>query len=170
MKKLLLCLFAVWMAAAPVFASSRSLQEIDRERQSVRNALRNTQSELNNIRNEMFRTQLAILDLDEKLILAFEELELINDTLEETIARLGQTERELEQAQEERDNQYEMFKTRLRVMHEFGPVSFLDVLFNAASIRDFLARWEFVNSVAKSDQEMLDRLQEAEDRVANKVE
>jgi murein DD-endopeptidase MepM/ murein hydrolase activator NlpD len=169
-KKLLLIIFIAMLAAQPVFASSKSLQELTRERQSIQNAIRSTQSDLNSTRNEMFRVNLAILDLDEKLLIALEELEIIEKTLEETVARLNQTELELDWAREERDNQFWVFKERLRVMHEFGPVSFLDVLLNSTSVRDFLVRLEFVNNIAKYDQEMVDRMQAAEDRVAVKVE
>jgi murein DD-endopeptidase MepM/ murein hydrolase activator NlpD len=118
----------------------------------------------------MFRVELEILDLDEKLTHTLEELEIIENTLEETVARFELAEQALEQAREDRDNQFEAFKERARVMHEYGPVSFLDVLLNAASIRDFLARLEFVNTVAKADQEMADRMQIAEDRVSERVE
>jgi murein DD-endopeptidase MepM/ murein hydrolase activator NlpD len=157
---------------ASAFASdqSRSLQELRQEQQRIRNAIGGTQSELSGTRAEMFRVQLEMLDLDETLIIAYEELELINRSLDETIARLSQLEIDLEQARQDRDNQFNAFKARVRVMHEYGGVSFLDVLLNAASIRDFLARWEFVNTVAKSDQQLLMRMQAAEDRVSNMVE
>jgi murein DD-endopeptidase MepM/ murein hydrolase activator NlpD len=169
---LLLCAVLCFPLALPytVFAASKSLTELRQERQRIRNAISGTQNELNSTQNEMRKVQLEILELDETLTITFDDLEKINQSLEETIERLNKTEEELELAREERDTQFEIFRERLRVMHEYGSVSFLEVLLNAASIRDFLARWEFVNSVAKSDQEMVDRMQAAEDRVADKVE
>ena len=157
-------------STVPVFATSRSIEDLRREQQNARNALSSAQSSLNSTRAEMHRVELQIMALDEELILATDELELIVQTLGETRARLAHTEQELEQAREDRDNQFEAFRERLRVMHEYGAVSFLDVLLSSASIRDFISRWEFVNTMARHDQEMLDRMQAAEDRIAYMVE
>jgi murein DD-endopeptidase MepM/ murein hydrolase activator NlpD len=53
----------------------------------------------------------------------------------------------------------------VRVIHEQGSVGFMDVLFQAESISNFLIRWEYVRAVAEFDRDMLDRLAAAENDV-----
>ncbi len=167
---LILCLAFVTGASSFASSSSKSLSELKRERDEINAIVSNLESSISATEIQMYRTELEILELDERLTVAYEELQVINETLDGTLVRLDEAELELENSQMERDNQFDAFRSRLRVMHEYGEISFIEVLFNAASIRDFLARLQYLNDVAAHDQTMVERLTEAEDNVSVKVE
>lgn len=161
---LIVCIFQ------PAAASSKSLSELEKENKNINSEIKNTQNQLNSTQTEMAKVDAEIRELDDKLTTTVDELETIDQSLSETAELLAKTEEELEQAQRDRDSQFETFQSRLRVMHEYGTASFLEVLFQASSIRDFLTRFEYINDVAKYDEQMVDLMQAAEDRVAVKVE
>jgi murein DD-endopeptidase MepM/ murein hydrolase activator NlpD len=52
----------------------------------------------------------------------------------------------------------------------YGELSYLDVLFQATDIQDFLVRVQYLNTIAEHDQQMVDKLTAAEDKVEAKVE
>jgi murein DD-endopeptidase MepM/ murein hydrolase activator NlpD len=164
---MLLC--AVLLAGFPANVYG-SLSELEQEKNEANQQLQNTKNQQEFIQSEIARVDREMQQLDDALVKASDELDVVNKSLEDTKARQEQSARELTEAQAERDRQFEMFKDRLRVMYEYGEASYLEVLFQAASIRDFLTRLEVFNNIAKSDQEMVTRLESAEALYAQKVE
>ena len=141
-------------------------QEVDEARALVseaRNLLEGTEFEMNAI-------LLEIQELDQRFMDVAAALGNVEMSLLETELNIYYAEADLAAANEERELQYAVFRTRLRVMHEQGPVGFLEVLFQAESIADFFMRMEYVRAVAQFDQEMLARLEEAENNVASHVD
>lgn len=177
MKKLLalLMVFAVLLPifATPVMASQTTRQrlaELERQRNAARTEVQGTQNLLQGLRTEMADLMAEMQRLDEALVAAAEALDDIEMALLGTEVRIEEATEDLELAQLERDIQYEVMRARLREMHESGPVGLLDVLFRAASFSDFLMRMEAVRTVSEFDQDMLQRMEAAESRVAQNIE
>jgi murein DD-endopeptidase MepM/ murein hydrolase activator NlpD len=171
MKKLL-CLTLIFVLAFSTVAGaeSKSLAELRKERDAINAKVKNTQSSLGAAEAERYQTQLAILDLDEKLTIAYDDLETITTELVILRERLTQAETELEQAKTDRDAQMAAYKDRLRVMYMYGELHYLDVLFATSDIHDFLVQVEYQNAIAEHDQQLVDKLTAAEDNVSVKVE
>ena len=111
---------------------------------------------------------MAIMDsYARRMATAQSDLLNIEIAMLETALRIYDTENELELARQNFAAQEELFHTRLRAMHEQGPVGFLSVLFQATSFRDFFVQWEHVRSVAQADQQMLEDMQGLEDHVTS---
>ena len=162
------CVLLLPLFAVEAFA--KSLEDLRKERDSAASQLRRTQNELNATQAEMAQIEREIEQYDLLLSIVQEEIDITSNSLEETRDRLDKAEIDLEQAREDYDAHYAMYLARLRVMNEFGPASLLEVLLQATSIRDFLARLEHVNRVAKADREMIDLLFEKEKKVNDKKE
>jgi len=103
--------------------------------------------------------------LDEQLASASIDLHNINQVLYVTSMALEQAALDIVEAQDELYRQYEIIVDRLRDIQEQGTMGLLSVLFQATSLRDFLLRLEFVNNVARQDQEMVARLEASEVRL-----
>lgn len=72
---------------------------------------------------------------------------------------------ELEQAQSEEDEYYQLYCTRVRDMEEQGSVSYWSILFSSASFSDLLDRIDFVSEIVNYDNQIYDQLQAAREAV-----
>jgi len=151
-------------------ATRDRVQQADRDRQRARDQVQDTQNLLQGVRYEMGVLMEQMRELDMRLVDAAEALEDVEMALVGTEARITAAEADLELAQQESDIQYELLRARLRAMHEAGPIGHLDVIFQAESFVDFLMRMENIRTISEFDQEVLDRLEDAERRVADNIE
>ena len=148
----------------------RQLQELERQRTEARAQVRESQTLLEGVRAEIAELLEIIQGYTQRIMDAYADLEEIEIVLLQTELRTTYAEMELVEARAYRDKQDEIFRTRLRAMHEQGPAGHLQVLFQATSFSDFLVRLEHVRAVSQFDREILETMQEAEDRVANTVD
>ena len=146
------------------------LAEAEAARNAARNQVHGTQNLLTGMRSEMNDLLAEMQEYDERLEYASIALMDIELALLGTELRIEEAEEDLAAAQAERDMQEELLRARLRAMHESGSVGYLEVLFQAASFSDFLMRMEYVRAVAEFDQDLLNRLEATEARVANNIE
>jgi len=121
-------------------------------------------------RAEITRIHEEILALDERMNSATDALLATDAALYATKAAIEQTELEWAIAQEELEGQHEVVRVRLREIQERGSTGLLSVVLQATSIRDFLLRIEYVNDIARRDQEMVASLEEIESKVAQMQE
>jgi len=176
MKKKYILIFLMILILAPalsVGASSATRQrhrELERRLQDVRQDVRNQQNLLAGTRHEMSQVVAEMQELDQKMQDANEALAGIELSLLDTVIKIEDAEEARNAAQEEYDLQFEVFKARLRVMHEQGAIGFLDVLFQAGSLSDFLMRLEHIRTVAEFDRSLLSRLETAENNIATLIE
>ncbi len=110
-------------------------------------------------------TEIAGFDADIAALQA--DIEAVNAQIEVTNSNINEKELELEKAQQTRDDYYEAFKDRLRVMYEEGIISYIDMLFSSESLADLLDRYEIVMELAEYDKSMLNTLEEAVSAVDN---
>ena len=147
-------------AASPQTAARmRELQELQRQ---ARLAVSEQRNLLEGTYTEMSRVMIQIRILDQELLDAVFDLELVELSLLETEERIAEAELALEAARDELDRQHEAARQSLRSMHEAGPVGFLDVLIGAESFSDFFNRLEIVTRLAQQDHDRLNRLEQAE--------
>lgn len=73
---------------------------------------------------------------------------------------------ELEQAQSEEDEYYQLYCTRFRDMEEQGSISYWSILFSSASFSELLDRIDFVSEIVNYDNQIFDQLQKAREAVA----
>ena len=160
---ILIIMPSLTVAAQSITDMQRRQQEIQREAAEARRELRDTRSEMEELEGEIYF-------MDRVLDEASEQLEIIENRLADTKMELEQTEKALEQARQDLDDHFERFKTRLRWMYINGPVGYLEVVLQATSFSDFLTRLEHMNTIARNDREIAERLHTAEELVAYRVE
>ncbi len=109
-----------------------------------------------------------IEELDSKLgDIAMRLIEL-QDEIKQTEEDLKNAVVELTEAEKRRDEQYETMKKRVRYIYENGETTYLDVLLTAGSISDILNQMEYVSSIQKYDNSLLERYQETCEEVEAK--
>lgn len=69
-------------------------------------------------------------------------------------------EEELIQATVDENDQYESMKKRIKYMYENGNAQFIEILFEAKDLSDFLNKTEYISSISDYDRDMLKKFQE----------
>jgi murein DD-endopeptidase MepM/ murein hydrolase activator NlpD len=88
------------------------------------------------------------------------EIKLLNSIIDTLNAQIAEKQAAIEKAQKDIDENYELFKQRMRAMYEAGNLTYIQVLLSSSSLTDFLAREEIIRQIAKHDTELLKRLEQ----------
>ena len=83
-------------------------------------------------------------------------------------ALIAQTQAELEAAEAQEEQQYEVFLKCLRAMEEGGTISYWSVLFKAADFADLLGRLDAANEIVEYRQEVIDELRRLQQEISDK--
>ena len=86
--------------------------------------------------------------LDQQIATTTAQIENVEEQIQQYAALISQKENELAQAQEDEEEQYELFCARVRAMEKRGEVSYWSVLFRAESFTDLLSRLDMINELS----------------------
>ena len=159
-----------WITSVTATPATRArLAELERQRQEAAEAASDQELVLEEVRAEMQAVLDEMRELDRRLGEVMANLENSELALLETEVRIADAEIDLARAMVDRDLHYETLRHRLRVMHESGPVSWIDVLLQSNSISDFLMRFEYLRAISQFDQEIFEKLEESTQRIESNV-
>lgn len=137
----------------PAYAenASQQLQAVDRQIQQQKARLNSTKSkeksiikDINQIDQNINQTQQSINSIAERIAY-----------LEETISA---TEAEIEKLEEDLDEKNDILSERLVYIYEEGDISYLEVLLSATDIKDFLTRYDMLNTIVDQDVELIESI------------
>ena len=137
-------------------------KEDQKHYQQQKQALQNQIRQLRNSKDKVIELKAA---LDEQIELIEKEIENNKLLIDDLNIRLNQQQEELEQAREREREVLEFFRLRLRAMEEAGSVSFLAVLFEAASYSELLGRIDLINEVIAADERLMDSLAQTREEI-----
>ena len=97
----------------------------------------------------------------DKLVASYmEKIAVTNDLIAELEASIAEKTNEISGKQSDYEQKYELFKLRLRVTHEEGQASYLEMLLGAEDISDFLSRVDRVGSMLEYDNKIMNTLKD----------
>ncbi len=138
------------MAVTPVLAAPDTLEDLQNQQKELENQKENAQGELNSLQTELETLLGKIDDLEEQLIAKGEEI--------------TQAEKDLEAAEEKRQEQYDAMKLRIKYMYEAGSgTATMEKVMSSGDISSMLTQAEYSQQVHEYDRE---QLQEYADTVA----
>lgn len=152
-----------------VSASAASQSDVDALKDKLEDQAaekKKLQNELNSIDSEKTTVKEQIEALDAQINSTEEQIELQNDLIDSLEEMIAQKEEELAEAQKKEEEQYEKFKTRVRVMYEQGETSYLEVLLSADDLSDFLSKYEIVSQIAEYDKNLFEELKALKEEIA----
>ena len=124
------------------------------------------QNELNSIDSQKATVKEQIEALDAQINSTEEQIDLQNELIDSLEEMISQKEMELAEAQKREEEQYQKFKTRVRVMYEQGETSYLEVLLSAEDLSDFLSKYEIVSQIAEYDKKLFEDLKALKEEIA----
>ena len=155
---LLLTLFIATMTVRVYAATSESIQseidDLNGQKSEIQDRMDDIQSEIDSLGYEMSNTLEKKQILDQKNLLAQEELDVIQEQIDIIDGLLTAVQDDLTEAKAEEEYQRERWLTRVRAMEENSSVSYMEVLFDATNFSDLLTRLDMVNEVMDYDKQL----------------
>jgi len=159
---LVMLMSVAWVIFDSMAASARVTQaEINRLREEKREyerRKREIQSRINTIEFERMTEIARKSILDDRIMLTGMEIDNINETIDFYTVLIEEKEIEVIEAQRREDNQFQLYKSRVRDMEENGVISYLEIIFDSTSFSDLLARLDFVGDIMRADETTYNRL------------
>lgn len=90
-----------------------------------------------------------------------QDIELLEKQIKLYDDMIRQKGEELETAEENRDEQLERYRTRVRAMEENGKYNYFAVVFSATSLSDLLSKMDDIGEIMQSDKDLEDNYKAA---------
>ncbi|MDR0905160.1 MAG: peptidoglycan DD-metalloendopeptidase family protein [Oscillospiraceae bacterium] len=151
----IMMLLSLLLVAFNATASAVTQSQIDKlksKSKELNDQKRAIQSEINSLKYEQLSATAKKTVLDNRIALTEDEIDNINETIDLYYGLIEDKEAEVDEAQRRENAQLELYKRRVRDMEENGAVSYIAVVFDAASFSDLLARIDFVSDIMRSDE------------------
>ncbi|WP_458862410.1 murein hydrolase activator EnvC family protein [Acidaminobacterium chupaoyuni] len=158
-------LFFVSPAAAASQAQVNTLKNKLKDAAAEKDKIK---KELSGIQNDKASIKKQIEALDAQINNTQSQIDLRSGLIDELTGMIAQKEEEVAAAQKKEQEQYDKFKTRVRVMYEQGDTSYLEVLLSSDNFSDFLSRYEIVSQIARYDKDLFDQLKALKEEIEQK--
>lgn len=151
---------------SPVFGN-----ELDKMRQQQQQVNRQieTKKQVLDAKNEEISKLLGELErLEKELTVAGQEVASLEQ--QEILAhqKLQEAEKALRLAEKAVAERSQVMEKRLKEIYQEGPVNYLEVLFGAANITDFLVRMKLLENISKQDLELLESLEAEQQEITKR--
>ncbi len=117
-------------------------------------------AKMKNAESEIGSTMAEKLKLDDEIALLEQQIKLTEGYIVELENDIITKESEMDDRTTAYEEKYEQFKLRIRAAHEMGNVSYLEMLFGASSLSDFLSKVDRVGAMIDYDSEVMRQLTE----------
>ena len=161
---LALCLVLVVLvlpaASEPVSAalSDAKSRELEDKIAALNQQMASLQSQISEAKDDISKAIAEKQRLDSEMNILIQKVELTAELIYELNANIEQKNGEISDREAAYARKYELFKERLRVTHEEGQVSYLQMLFGATSLSDFLSRVDRIGAMLEYDTMIMEQL------------
>ena len=126
-------------------------EELEREEKEISAALEQAKQDVAD--QEAYYTQLGykISNTESQIYTMSQRISVLNE-------KISQKEEEIAKAQKKVDENYELFKTRLRAMYMSNDATVLSVLFGSSTFSEFLSAAETTQRIAEHDDQLIKEL------------
>ncbi len=155
-------LFATFVL--PVFANQ--IQERHGELDSVREMQKRVQQKIDDFKAQEKSLLGELRFLERSINTVRIEINLLTRKITDTEDKISVTEEELAEAEERITDMEELLSIRLRAIHEYGNISYLEVLFGSSTFIEFLTRYNDLQMIIEQDSELLAEYNVERERIA----
>ena len=164
--------FALAISAVPTaHASQAEIDSLKSQQNNLKSQQSQVQSTINSLKNQQAGYVEMKTALDQQSALTMQQISNLNEQIDLNQQLIDEKTIEVEEAQKAADEQLVKYKKRVRVMEENGRYNYLEVLFGASSVGEFLSLMDDIGDIMRSDKELEDAYRQAvEDLKAAKKE
>lgn len=150
------------------YASADEKTDLQNKQQNLSSDKNDIKNEINELEDKKDSVMAEKKELDDQVTVLEGEISDINAKIDEIQEQIDTVTEELEVAAVALEEQYEAYKTRVRVMYENSSMGYLEILLSAESIGDFFARLEIVTQIAEYDSNLTAKLKEEKQKIQDK--
>ena len=147
----------VLMVLPSAASAATSMSELQSKKDALTSQKKAAAQQINTLKNQQAGYLQQKAALDKQCELTRQDIDLLEqqiDLYDDMIQKKGE---ELAQAETDRDEQLERYRTRVRAMEESGGrYSYFEVLFTATSLSDLLCKIDDIGEIMKSDKALED--------------
>ena len=166
-RRLIKCLLvAVLSLSMAVPAAAATKEEVQNKINNLRNQQSELESQLASLKKNKSDTESYIKELDDKISGYVKNLEEVSAELIKTEAEITVTQENLEEAKVNEGIQYGALKARIKAIYESGSDDYLQVLLGSGDLKTLLNDSEYVSRINEYDHDLLMKLQQIRDQIA----
>ena len=142
---------ALLPSPASAAATQAEIDELKRQKSALSDQVDEYQSQINALKSQKSDQVELKTALDNKLALTNQQILNLTEQIKLHDKLIEQKTEEVKQAQKSADEQLARYRTRIRAMEESGRYNYLEVLFGANRIAEFLGLIDDIGDIMKSD-------------------
>lgn len=140
-------------AVLPVYADE--LEETRRQLEAISRNIDATQSKVTSVKKQESSIMGQIQSLEKEISSTENQITATEDRIIFLQDSIVATQADIEETEQNLKEKSELLSERLVVLHEQGEVTYLEVLLSATDFKDFLTRYEMVNSIIEQDVDLI---------------
>lgn len=140
-------------------ATQAKISNMKNQINQITSQIKDIQTKLDAVRSDKTQAIQQKQYLDEQIALSDQRIAQIDQVLAEYDVAIAGKQQEVSDLHAQEDAQYALFCERVRSMEEHGTVSYLSIIFNAASFSELLDNIMLVGEIMDYDQGVIDMLQ-----------
>lgn len=164
------CILALFFTATTSVLANNEIDQHRNEAKEVKENIDETKGRLDEVKTEQSKVAQQLEEINKDIKNKEEELVNIEKKLNDTLALLEETKAELADATKESEDFEELMARRLCAMYMMEGTSYLELLFEAKSLNDFLDRLEMVKFMVTYDNQVFDKMVELQNVIQGKKE
>ncbi len=178
-RKLICAILAITVIISPVFSgltsayatsTTEKIKEAEQEQKNTQQQLGQTQGTLNQLKESKQAIQKSLNNLNEQLDETSSKMDDLQAQIDEKEENIANVEKEYEDAVEQADEQYKFIKARIKKIYETGSDNIYDLLFNSASMAEFLNKAVYIAKMNDYDDQMLEKMKSLQEDALIKKE
>lgn len=131
------------------------IEHAQQQQNDIKNSITNMEHIMNELENKKNDLNAYIVEIDDTMSSLQGNISSYEKLIAEKEQELEAREKELLEALEQEESQYEVMQQRIQYLYEQGDVSYFEVLLQADSFSDMLNRAEYIEEMAAYDNQML---------------
>lgn len=145
--------------------------DLQNEKQNLADSIKESQKELENIQEQKSETLKDVENLMDKISDYQSQIDELNSKISSLETKIKAANTQIKEDEAKYEKGREELNQRLIAMYENGETSYLDVMFSANSLTDFISGYYMVSELATYDTDMLEQIEQEKQKIeAEKVE
>lgn len=150
-----LLLTSLLLASSVIPLQAGELEDAIQKQKELQQKEEQARSQLNKLTYTADKIQGQIKNLATQIAVAENTLNDKQVAYNQAVEAVNQSEQELKEREEELANRQEVLRNRVKEIYQTGQVSYLEILFEAENLSDFITRLEYFNRLVDNDQKIL---------------
>jgi len=154
------------LLSSPVATYADTLSQKQQQENEMKQQAQDTKSKINNLSSREASLQGEVENLQSQLGTLQQQIDATQADITQRAQEMTELKGRIANTQKQLTQQYGVLQQRLTAMYEEGSSSYLDVLFSATSFSDLLSRFQFLESIAQADNQMLKDIEATKNQLA----